>query len=115
MTSPGLIFLITVFCAPIHLHQGVWAKLEDKSVPAFKNEKLSALFKHSMELPSSVLFWRGGWGVLAAGAVLAGGGGWREHKASSVASRSWGRGAGQWVPLGVMGSVSLSTCAPKCG
>lgn len=75
MTSPGLIFLITVFCAPIHLHQGVWVKLEDKSVPAFKNEKLSALFKHSMELPSSVLFWRGGWGVLAAGAVLAGGAG----------------------------------------
>jgi hypothetical protein len=50
-----------VFRAPIHLQQGVWTKLEDKSIPAFKNEKLSALFKHSVEFPGLALFWR--WGL----------------------------------------------------
>lgn len=57
---------MTMFRAPIHLYQGVWEKLEDKSIPAFKNEKLSALFKHSVKLPGLVLFWRWGpvgWGI----------------------------------------------------
>lgn len=36
-------------------------KLEDKSIPAFKNEKLSALFKHSMELSGLML---GGGGIV---------------------------------------------------
>lgn len=84
MTSLGLIFLITVFRAPIHLHPGVWAKLEDKSIPAFKNEKFSALSKRSMALPGLVPFWMWGcwqgWGAR-----------WSGVKTSQVGS-SLGRG-----------------------
>lgn len=99
MTSPGLIFLITVFCAPIHLHQGVWAKLEDKSISAFKNEKLSALFKPSMELFGLALFWR--WGVWQEW-----GGGVRQEDRVRTSQQCHlqvlGQGGGQWVPHSVV-------------
>lgn len=52
---------MTVFRAPIHLHQGVWAKLEDKSIPAFKNEKFSALFKPGAALLAWCDSGGGGW------------------------------------------------------